>query len=189
MIVKDHTNLLRDRQPPLGNLMSAAARRLAAELDAGLKAAGFADISAAYAPIFQTIEPAGSRASDLAERAGMSKQAMGELVRHLTARGYAQVDTDPTDRRAKVVSLTEKGWEAVEVGARIIDEFDARLNEALGAKEVAHLRETLTTIASGAGAHYSHSDAVTTEVMRLGPLHPANRPVTVIAILARASPT
>lgn len=166
MIVKSRTNLLQDRQPPLGNLMSAAARRLAAELDAGLESAGFNDLSAAYAPIFQTIDPEGNRHSELAERTGMSKQAMGELVRHLSNRGYASIETDVTDRRAKVVTLTDKGWEAVAAGARIIDEFDARLNKALGAEEVSRLRSVLKDIAGGAGAHYSRSETVSTDVMR-----------------------
>src|SRR6478672_3290672 len=105
-MVKSLTNPLADRPPPLGNLLGAAARTLAAELDAGLAAAGFTDLRAAHAPVFQVIDPEGTRLIDLAGRAGMTKQAMGELVRHLDARGYVEVTPDPTDRRARLVRLT-----------------------------------------------------------------------------------
>jgi DNA-binding MarR family transcriptional regulator len=84
--------------------------------------------------------------TELAERSAMSKQAVGELIRHLTAHGYVTVRTDPDDRRAKRVTLTDRGWDAVDLGERVIAGYDAWLAAAVGADRVAGLRELLHRI-------------------------------------------
>ncbi|MFE9583102.1 MarR family winged helix-turn-helix transcriptional regulator [Nocardia sp. NPDC006044] len=140
---------------PLGNLLSAAARTLAAELDAGIAAAGFDHVRAAHAPVFQLIEPDGTRLTSLADRAGMTKQAMGELVRHLEGHGYVEVDIDPADRRARLVRLTKRGWAVVDAGVAVVERFDRHLDAIVGADEVARLRGTLLRIIGGAGSSYA----------------------------------
>lgn len=165
-MVKPLTNPLRDRRPPLGNLMAAAARRLAVELQAGLRAAGFEDLSPAHAPVFQAVEPDGSSITELARYAGMTKQAMGELARGLESRGYVEIVPSAQDRRVRAVRLTDRGWAAARAGEGIVAEFDARLDEAIGAPEVAALRASLEQIAAGVGSHHSADVEVGTAVMR-----------------------
>lgn len=145
-MVKRLTNPLRDRPTPLGSLLNAAGTRLSAELDAALRDAGFVDVRAAHAPVFMAIDPNGSRVTDLAQRTAMSKQAIGELIRHLGDRGYLTVTTDPHDRRAKRVQLTERGWDTLELGERVIVEFDAWLEQSIGQQQVAGLRRALEHI-------------------------------------------
>lgn len=145
-MVKRLTNPLRGRPTPLGSLLNAAGQRLSAELDAALQEAGFADLRAAHAPVFMAIDPQGSRVTELAQRSGMSKQAVGEHIRYLTGHGYLTVTSDPHDRRAKAVALTERGWEALDLGERVIAGYDAWLAAAVGAEQVAVLRETLYRI-------------------------------------------
>lgn len=164
-MVNHLTNPLSDRPPPLGNLLAAASRRLAAELDAGTAAAGFPDLRAAHAPLFQVIDPGGTRLTDLAARAGTTKQAMGETVKYLARHGYVEVAADPADRRARLVTLTEKGWGALKAGVAIIETFDRTLDELLGAAEVERLRTTLLAIIGGAGSTASHGTE-DTAVMR-----------------------
>lgn len=154
-MVKHLTNPLLDRPAPLGNLLSAAARTLSAELDAGLLAAGFDDVRAAHAPVFQVIDPEGTRLTVLAERAGMTKQAMGELIRHLTDRGYVEVGPDPADGRARLVRLTGRGWSAVEAGVRVVEQFDRHLDRVVGEFEVDRLRAVLARIIAGEGSTYA----------------------------------
>jgi DNA-binding MarR family transcriptional regulator len=101
---------------------------------------------AAHAPVFMAIDPGGSRVTELAERAGMSKQAVGELIRHLADRGYLTVIRDPVDRRAKKVELTERGWAALDLGEGVIADFDAWLEAAIGDDQVTRLRSVLTRI-------------------------------------------
>lgn len=146
-MVKTLTNPFVGGPVPLGTLLTAAGRRISTELDAALRAAGFADVRAAHAPLFMAIEPEGCSVTVLAERTRMTKQAVGELIRHLTERGYLQVAPDPADKRVRRVTLTERGWQVVEAGERVVAEFDAWLAAQLGADRVDQLRETLTMIA------------------------------------------
>jgi DNA-binding MarR family transcriptional regulator len=145
-LVKRLTNPLRARPTPLGSLLNAAGQRLGAELDAALRAAGFEDLRAAHAPLFMAVDADGTRVTELAQRSAMSKLAVGELIRHLSARGYLRVDVDPDDRRAKRVALTERGWSALELGERVIAEFDGWLEATVGAEQVDALRDTLHRI-------------------------------------------
>ncbi|WP_107655323.1 MarR family winged helix-turn-helix transcriptional regulator [Nocardia suismassiliense] len=165
-MVKRLTNPLVDRPAPLGSLLSAAARTLAAELDAGIAAAGFTDVRAAHAPVFQLIEPDGTRQTTLAERAGMTKQAMGELIRHLEQHGYVEVEVDPADRRARLVRLTTRGWAVVDAGIAVVERFDRHLDEIVGADEVTRLRGTLLRIIGGAGSSHAVAQQ-STKVMRV----------------------
>lgn len=166
-MVKRLTNPLAGREPPLGNLLAAAARRLGAELDAGVAAAGFDDLRAAHAPIFQVIEPAGSRPSELAERTGLTKQAIGEAVRYLEKRGYVESAVDSVDRRARIVALTTKGWAAVDAGVEVMSRFDTEIAAWIDADEIAALRSTLMKIIAGAGSTYSKDHVERTAVMRI----------------------
>lgn len=145
-MVKPLTNPFVGHASPLGTLLSAAGRRLASELDAGLAAAGYGDVRSAHAPLFMTIEPAGSSVTQLAERARMTKQAMGELARHLEAQGYVEYAVDQSDRRARRITLTARGWQALDVGMRVIDDFDQWLDDTVGAPRVRALRATLDRI-------------------------------------------
>jgi DNA-binding MarR family transcriptional regulator len=145
-MVKRLTNPFHGRPTPLGTLLSSAGQRLSAELDRALREAGFADLRAAHAPVFMAIDPDGTRITELAERTRMTKQAVGELVRYLSGCGYVDVTTDERDRRARRVTLTERGWQAIDTGERVINGFDRWLEDAIGAVALGQLRDALTRI-------------------------------------------
>jgi DNA-binding MarR family transcriptional regulator len=92
------------------------------------------------------VDATGTRVTELAERTKMTKQAVGELVSYLSQHGYVSIAPDATDRRAKQILLTARGWEAIEVGQRVIADFDRWLDTAVGAERVAQLREALIRI-------------------------------------------
>ncbi|OYO07279.1 MarR family winged helix-turn-helix transcriptional regulator [Enemella evansiae] len=146
-MVKRLTNPFVGGPTPLGTLLTAAGRRISGELDAALRTAGFTDVRAAHAPLFMAIEADGCSVTTLAERTRMTKQAVGELIRHLAERGYLQVAPDPDDKRVRRVTLTTRGWQVVEAGQRVVADFDAWLAAEVGADRVQQLRETLTMIA------------------------------------------
>ena len=110
----------RDARPNIGILLrgpyQAIVRRIADEL----AEAGFDDIRPAHTAVFQHIKADGSRLSELAQRAQLTKQSMGYLVDYLEERGYVERRPDPTDRRASLILLTERGWEQVRAALRII---------------------------------------------------------------------
>lgn len=83
-------------------------------LCAALAEAGFADIQVAHFKVFRFPPPENERPIDLAQRAGMSKQAMNYLLQQLEEMGYVQrVSVDGSS--ARLVSLTEKGWQVAEL--------------------------------------------------------------------------
>jgi DNA-binding MarR family transcriptional regulator len=107
---------------------------------------GFADVRPAHNAVFQHLDGSGTTVSVLAERAEMTKQAMGELVGHLEERGYVDRVPDPNDRRAKLVRPTAKGREVYAVVRELIPELEERLAETIGPNRVHQLRRDLQTI-------------------------------------------
>jgi DNA-binding MarR family transcriptional regulator len=141
-----------DRRTPLSVLLSAAERALSIDLEDGLRAAGYRDLRAAHAQVFVAIDAEGSRLTDLAARAGMTKQAMGELVRYLEQHGYLEVEPDSRDRRAKLIRPTERGWGGHEVSIALLAEADRKLAERLGDQALRDLRAQLRRIGEGDSA-------------------------------------
>lgn len=131
---------------PLSVLLSAAERALSAELEEGLRAAGYADLRAAHAQVFVALVAEGSRLTELAGRAGMTKQAMGELVRYLELHGYLDVAPDSRDRRAKVIRPTDRGRGARDAIVELLAECDRRLTERVGEQALEDLRAQLRRI-------------------------------------------
>lgn len=101
-------------------------------LDA-VRAAGFDDLTLAQARLMARVGPDGTRLTELAEAAQVTKQTAGQLVDQLVALGYAERRADPTDGRARLVCIGERGLEVVEVARRaeklIHDEWVAHLGE------------------------------------------------------------
>ena len=100
----DHTTQL-----PLIRLLDDAFADFSDELRKRVEAAGFTDIRPGHGCVFGTIEPDGSRLTDLAQRANMTKQSVGEATSDLEQRGYVERVPDPNDGRAKIIQLTERG--------------------------------------------------------------------------------
>jgi DNA-binding MarR family transcriptional regulator len=133
-------------RPNQGKLLARPYLALSAALDQRLAAAGYADVRAAHGVVFAVIDAEGTRVTDLAARAGMTKQAMAELVEHLEARGYVQREPDPADRRARLVRLTRRGWECIAAGRAIATELEDELAARWGAEPMAVLRVHLATL-------------------------------------------
>jgi DNA-binding MarR family transcriptional regulator len=106
-------------------------------------AAGFSDIRIAHTTVFQHVRDAGSRITELAERAQLTKPTVVYLVNDLEAMGYVERIPDPADGRAKLVRLTERGLEARQAGRAAVVEIEAEWGAALGEERLAALRELL----------------------------------------------
>ncbi|HVE76903.1 MAG TPA: MarR family winged helix-turn-helix transcriptional regulator [Actinomycetota bacterium] len=99
-----------------------------------------------HSAVFAQIEADGSRLTELARRANITPQAMGELVDEMAELGYVTRGPDPTDRRAKLIVLTETGRAAVEAGKETIVELESRLDEILGREGRRTLRKLLMKV-------------------------------------------
>ena len=129
-------------------LLDAAFDRFAAELAARIAQTEFNDIRPSHGCVFGTIDPDGSRLTELAERAHMTKQSVGEAATELELHGYLERVPDPNDGRAKIIRLTERGREAQTLGRRIIDEIEQEWADSVGAERVAALRDALEAVAA-----------------------------------------
>jgi DNA-binding MarR family transcriptional regulator len=103
----------------------------------------------AHSAVFAQIDPDGSRLTDLARRANMSPQAMGELVDELEDMGYVVRRPDPTDRRAKLITLTQKGQDCIAAGTATIDSIEQQLTDLLGVRGRRQLRNLLIKVLDG----------------------------------------
>jgi DNA-binding MarR family transcriptional regulator len=135
-----------DRQPMI-RLLGIGVDAFRNELNERLGVSEFGDIRPGHSCVFGTIDPVnGSRLTDLAERAGMTKQTVGEMVSDLEERGYLERVPDPGDRRAKVISLTERGVRAYLYGRGLIDELEREWAERYGEERIAALRDALEAV-------------------------------------------
>lgn len=130
----------------LGLLLLLPYRSMEARVFAALAAAGFDDFTPAQARVFQRIAPGGSRLTDLAEQAQITKQSAGFLVDQLAKAGYVERVPDPTDARARLVRIAPRGARAVPLAAAIVAEVEAEWTAHLGADRIAWLREILTDL-------------------------------------------
>ena len=127
----------------LGLLLFIPYRALENRVFEGLAQAGFEDITVARGRIFQRIRPEGSRLTDLAEQAQVSKQAAGGLVDELERAGYVTRVPDPSDARARLICVAPRGAAAVEAAADTVAEVEAEWARHLGPRRVAQLRRIL----------------------------------------------
>ena len=109
---------------------------------AALATAGF-EITLAQARLLQRVADGGSRLTELAAQAQVTKQTAGELVDELVRRGYAERVADPRDGRARLVRLAARGRAAVAAAAPVVAAVEAEWTAHVGAEAMAGLRATL----------------------------------------------
>lgn len=130
----------------LGALLRAPYRKLSRRLYARLAAAGFPEIRPAHSAVFRHIGAEGSRLTDLADQADLTKQSMAYLVGFLEKHGYVQVRPDLQDGRARLVKLTARGKRLI---AKLLAESEALENEAaevMGRGKLDDLRRGLAAL-------------------------------------------
>ncbi len=126
-------------------LLGLAYSALGHQIVAGVVEAGFPQ-RPAHSGVFAHIDLAGTRLTELARRANMTPQAMGELVDDLERLGYVVRGPDPSDRRAKLISLTPTGRACVEAGLQTIVGIEERLAVVLGERRLRALHRALHDI-------------------------------------------
>ena len=134
--------------PNLGVLLERVRRVLYPAVTAAFPHAGFTDLREAHGSVLAFLPEAGSRLTQLAERARVTKQSMGALVRELEALGYVRRVPDPTDGRAKIIVFTPRGREATEVARATIRETEREWASAVGEERLEIVRRTLLEITS-----------------------------------------
>jgi DNA-binding MarR family transcriptional regulator len=134
------------RPPLMIRLLSIAFDDFCEDLERRVAETPYSDIRITHGCVFGNIDPEGTRLTDLAERARMTKQSVGEVTSDLEQRGYVERVPDPSDGRAKIIRLTERGRAAQSLGVGLIDEIEQEWAERFGAERVAALRDALESI-------------------------------------------
>ena len=107
---------------------------------------GHTQIRPAHDPVFATLYSGGGRASDMAARAGITKQSMGEAIRDMVDLGLLEMTEDPTDRRAKLVRFTDAGVVVAQDGKRHMYALEQQWRDKFGAENYEIAREVLQGI-------------------------------------------
>jgi len=147
------------RQTHLGRLLGHAMRRfdervlslMASNEGVPLALANLAardQISAAHVHITRHLGQGGARLTDLAELAGMSKQAMGQLVQQCEAWGLVHKVDDPLDARAKQLRFTPDGLAWLQAFKDAVAQAELEFRDAVGS-------EVATVVALGLEAYAS----------------------------------
>jgi len=127
----------------IGALLKAPYRRIQKRSYGRLAECGHSRITPAHSSVFRNILPGGSRISDMATEAGITKQSMGYLVDSLVQLGYVALRADPEDGRAKLVVLTGQGECVTEELRGMSRELEEKLNGELGPEWLDDLRQKL----------------------------------------------
>lgn len=135
---------LRDHH--IGRLFLQAHRAYSAHAIEELRARGYTELGAAHAAILPHIEVNGTRATVIAERAGMTKQAAGQVVDDLARQGLVERIPDPDDRRASLVVFTDSGWDYLRAASTLKQEIEAEYAHVLGPDAFATLCDNLARI-------------------------------------------
>jgi DNA-binding MarR family transcriptional regulator len=130
----------------LGVLLREPVRRGNELLHERLAERGHPEVRVPHGNVLQFLDAEGTRVSELARRAQITKQSMAELVAHLEHHGYVVRVPDPADRRAKLVRPTTLGDEVYAIAREVVAELEDRLVRRLGADRVATLHELLQEV-------------------------------------------
>ncbi len=137
----------------LSGLMTVVQRQLNGEFHRRMDEAGYADIRPGAGNVFEHISPEGSTIASMALRAGVSSQAMVQTVDYLERRGYVRRVPDPTDRRAKLIQVTERGHSMRSTAARILEEMETQVRNVIGDTHLQNLRASMQQIVAIMSQH------------------------------------
>jgi len=132
----------------VGALLRVAWQWVRDEMYAGVVAAGYADLNAAHVGLWRHPGLDGLRPSQLADRAGITKQSVNDLLGHLEEHGYLVRRADPEDGRARVIRLTSKGRRLEQTIYARAASAEGRIVEMLGTRQFAQMRRGLEELAA-----------------------------------------
>ena len=132
---------------PFIALVERVDRALVADLVSAAAERGFPEVRVSHNAVFATLQAEGSRVSDMAARAGITKQSLAAIVKDLEGAGLVTVSPDPADGRAKVVRYTDRGWQCVRGGEAYLRDVEDSLATLIGRERLDDLRGLLAVVA------------------------------------------
>ena len=137
-------------EPPqtqeVGRLFQRAARVYSDLILERMAEKGYEGLTLFHTALIANLDAEGTRITELAKRAGMAKQSMGQLANDLENRGYVERTPDPDDKRAHLIRFTEEGKALLRDSYRVKRDVEEEYAAALGHEEMERLRSLLGTL-------------------------------------------
>ncbi|MBV1857994.1 MAG: MarR family transcriptional regulator [Nannocystaceae bacterium] len=141
---KDIAELEARKRASLGQVLIKAARLLNEQAMARVRELTWQDVRPTHTTLFPHIDLEGTRITEIAQRMGLSKQAVGQLVTELESMDVLERVPDPTDGRAKLVRFARRDGRLILLdGLAVLAEFEDGLVKDLGRARIDALRENL----------------------------------------------
>ena len=132
--------------PAIGALLRLAWQAVRERIYEGVLEAGYTDLNRAHVLLFRWPTIDGLRPSELASHNQLSRQSINDLLSDLEKRGYLERTLDPTDGRARIVRLTERGWDLTRVISDMSFATEREWTKAIGKKRYDEFRSTLSEL-------------------------------------------
>ena len=133
--------------PFLPQLVAQAFAQLMDDLVQHLIESGYDDLRPTHClNVFRFMDCDGTRPTTLARRAGMTPQAMGELVTYLERHDYVRRIPDPSDGRGRVVVYADRGTQAAEVATKYLADLESRWVSVVGKSRLTAVKSALAQI-------------------------------------------
>ncbi len=147
----------------IGALLSIPSFDLSARVHQRLHSRGFREITDSNSTVMKLLGPEGDRITELASKAGMTKQSMGYLVEQLETAGYVERVDDPIDARAVTIRRTKRGWAYTRAAAEEVAKLQEEWTQLLGPAKMKELKSLLAELVAKLGHHHegSYLEAVT----------------------------
>lgn len=151
-------SLAKAKQASTGQLLLKAARLLDEAAVARVnRAARSTALRPVHTKLFPHIDFEGTRLGAIADRLGVTKQAVSQWVSELGAMGVVELVADPDDGRAKRVRFTPRGVEAIHHGLGVLRDIEDEVTARVGARRMAALRDTLVDLVPALEALERHA--------------------------------
>ena len=134
----------------IGRLLNNAIKRFESRILLEMEKAGYGGFSLSHITITRNLDTEGTRATELARRAGITKQSMGELIAQLEQSGIIERQPDPNDRRAQRIFLTDFGREVKPAMLGIIQQTLDNVFKGISDDELTGLKDILRRVLANA---------------------------------------
>jgi DNA-binding MarR family transcriptional regulator len=133
----------------IGQLLVQLTREMQTELFERLQAAGLEEARISHFHVTAYVKAEGSRLTELAAMARMTPAAISEQVDDLERLGVVERRPDPSDRRAKLICITEAGWETFAVAREVIRDLERKYADLVGEQAFEQAATTLDALLRG----------------------------------------
>ena len=138
-----------DWEPTLPALVQLVAASGAPRLRAAFAAAGLDGIRPAQSVALVPLAAGGMHASGLADRLGVSRQAVAQAITALERHRYVTRVPDPVDARSRIIELTPRGRQVLRVMRSNALDLEEHWQQILGQRRFGELRNTLQMLLDG----------------------------------------